>query len=67
MSLSDSLCELFEHGWEGQLQAMPTSCMPPMRWFGVSKLDMKSEDCVAWQTINYYYYVKVSRTCTCTL
>ena len=60
MNLADSLCSLLEQGWEGQLKSMPASCIPPFRWVGIAKLENKSDDSPAWQTVLYYYRLKVS-------
>lgn len=58
MNLADSLCSLLEQGWEGQLKSMPASCIPPFRWVGIAKLENKSDDSPAWQTVLYYYRLK---------
>ncbi len=59
MVLSDTLQELLEHGWIGQLQSTPTSCIPPLQWMSGVSYKVDSDDCLAWKTVQYYYHRKV--------
>ena len=58
MNLSDALLELLEDGWEGLSKTTPTFCIPPLKG-GVSKLQVNSKDCLAWNTLIHYYNLKV--------
>ena len=60
MRLSDALKELLENGWEGAFSGPPTSCLLPVGWMLKGrKLEGDKRDCLAWQTLLYYYNLKV--------
>ena len=57
MTLSDSLQELLEHGYEGSRGMSYISCVP----FHVSSyMQQYRGDCAAWRVLLHYYKMKVS-------